>query len=278
MRGRANTKMKKRIALIGNNAGMVALCDFFREHDEVTVIALIHSDKPGSEQIAEKYAEEFGIERIWHPSRKNADQYKAFLDKISKLNLDLAICYSYDRIFDKAFLDIFNGEVYNFHGALLPKYRGQNTLNWVLVNGEEYTGMTLHRMDEGIDTGPIVSQKKIIIEQEDTAPTLQLKLHEAVRTLLSDFLPDIVNDSITCVPQDDAQATYVHKRRPSDGEIDWNRPAIEIYNLIRALVAPWPGAFYMRDNKKYVIDSFMTLDDVIELKEQMNKDANKEKQ
>lgn len=261
--------MKKRLVLIGNNKGMETLCDFFCVRSEIDVVALIHSSKAGSEQAAQKYADMYGANRVLHPTRKDEEEYNHFLAQITNLHPDMAICYSYDRIFDEPFLSIFKGEVYNLHGALLPKYRGQNVLNWVLVNGETSTGMTLHKMDSGIDSGPIVYQKEIKIDFEDTAVTLKEKMDRSVSEILDIFLPDIVNGSIRTKVQDDSLATYFHRRHPEDGEIDWDRSPIEIYNLIRALVSPWPGAFYIKNNRKYVIDSFMKLEDVIKMQKAM---------
>lgn len=260
---------KRRLALIGNNAGMDILCSFFCVRPEVEVVALIHSNKAGSEQTAQKYADKYGISRLLHPSRKEETNYNSFIKAIIEINPDIAICYSYDRIFDETFLSIFKGEVYNLHGALLPKYRGQNVLNWVLVNGETSTGMTLHRMNLGIDSGPIVYQKEIMIDFEDTAVTLKEKMNRKVLEILDEFLPDIVHKSIKCKNQDEKQATYFHKRNPSDGEIDWNKDPIDIYNLIRALVSPWPGAYYVHKNRKYIIDTFMKYEDVVKMQSEM---------
>ncbi len=261
--------MNKRIALIGNNKGMEILCDFFCVQTGICVVALIHSDKEGSRETAQKYADEHGIVRLYHPKRGSTEEYRVFLNRLSDLKPDIAVCYSYDRIFDEAFLSIFNGEVYNLHGALLPTYRGQNVLNWVLVNGETRTGMTLHRMDLGVDSGPIVYQKEIEIDIKDTAVSLKEKMDRAVTQILKMFLPDILSGSIHVYQQDENMATYYHKRYPTDGEIDWNKPAKEIYNLIRALVAPWPGAFYYKDGNKYVIDHYMEYEDVIRMQKEM---------
>ena len=261
---------KKRIVLIGNNSGMETLCEFFCTKDEVSVVALIHSNKRGSEETAEKYARKYDIERIHHPLRKDTEKYQGFLDHLRSLKPDLAICFSYDRIFDQPFLSVFGGEVYNLHGALLPKYRGQNVLNWVLVNGESKTGMTLHQMDEGIDTGPIVYQKEIPIDFEDTAVSLKEKMNEAVTELLGRFLPDIVKGDIRVFEQNEAEATYFRKRTPEDGEFSWSWPAMDIYNLIRALVSPWPGAYYVQENEKVVIDSFMKYEEIVKKQKEMN--------
>lgn len=255
----------KRIALIGNNAGMETLCNFFCDKDEVCVAALIHSDKIGSRQTAERYAEKYGILRFRHPLRKDTEEYNAFLERLGELHLDLAICYSYDRILDTSFLDVFNGNIYNLHGAMLPHYRGQNVLNWVLINGETSTGMTLHRMDAGIDSGPIVYQKEIPIEFDDTAVTLKEKMNKDAEELLVMFLPDIVSGNIVTKEQSEGEATYFHKRHPEDGEFNWDWDPMDIYNLIRALVYPWPGAYYVEKGEKIVIDRFMSFEEVVKL-------------
>ena len=253
----------KRIVLIGNNSGMETLCDFFCAQDNIRVVGLIHSDKEGSSQIAQSYASKYGIKRLRHPLRNERYDYENFLVELNALKPDLAICYSYDRILDKAFLDVMKRKVYNLHGALLPRYRGQNVLNWVLVNGETLTGMTLHLMDEGIDSGPIVYQKEISIDFEDTAVTLKNKMNAAAQDLLNRFLPNIIDDNIPVREQNENDATYFHKRRPADGEFFWNWSPIRIYNMIRALVYPWPGAYYMENDEKHVINQFIKYDDVM---------------
>jgi methionyl-tRNA formyltransferase len=131
----------------------------------------------------------------------------------------------------------------NLHGSLLPKYRGRAPVNWVLVNGETETGVTLHFMTEKPDAGDIVGQAAVRIAFDDTALTLFGKMEEAASRLLAELLPRIANGEIPRRPNDLARGSYFGGRRPEDGRIDWSRPAMEIYNLIRAVTRPYPGAF-----------------------------------
>jgi len=131
----------------------------------------------------------------------------------------------------------------NLHGSLLPRYRGRAPVNWVLVKGETETGITLHLMTEKPDAGDIVGQVKVPITFEDTALTLFGKMEDAASGLLAGLLPRIAKGEIPRRPNDLAHGSYFGGRRHEDGRIDWSRPAVEIYNLVRAVTRPYPGAF-----------------------------------
>jgi methionyl-tRNA formyltransferase len=131
----------------------------------------------------------------------------------------------------------------NLHGSLLPRYRGRCPVNWVLVHGERETGVTLHYMEAKPDRGDVVAQHAVAIADDDTALTLTAKLCVAARALLRETYPALVAGTAPRVPQDHARATYFGGRRPEDGRLDWRRPARELYDLVRAVTAPFPGAF-----------------------------------
>jgi UDP-4-amino-4-deoxy-L-arabinose formyltransferase/UDP-glucuronic acid dehydrogenase (UDP-4-keto-hexauronic acid decarboxylating) len=157
---------------------------------------------------------------------------------------------------------------FNIHWGLLPEYRGANVLNWVLVNGERESGVTIHYMDEGVDTGDIVTQCRVSIEPKDTAVTLREKLRVAATIILRDTIPQIREGSHARISQDHKNAKHWPRRKPEDGLIDWAWPPERIYNLIRALVAPWPGTyFYDQNGNKIVIDQFMPLTEVEALRD-----------
>jgi len=140
----------------------------------------------------------------------------------------------------------------NLHGSLLPKYRGRCPVNWVLVKGEEKTGVTLHVMEVKPDAGDIVAQREVEIAFEDTAHSLFLKLASAARTLMKEILPELLRGSIPRVPQRGA-SSYFGGRRPEDGLVDWSADARTVYNLVRAVTHPYPGAFTFVDEKKLFI-------------------------
>jgi UDP-4-amino-4-deoxy-L-arabinose formyltransferase/UDP-glucuronic acid dehydrogenase (UDP-4-keto-hexauronic acid decarboxylating) len=131
---------------------------------------------------------------------------------------------------------------FNLHGSLLPKYRGRAPLNWVLVNGETETGVTLHRMVSRADAGDIVAQQTVAIGADDAALTLHRKLCAAASELLTRLCRRFVKENPERA-QDESQATYVGRRTPEDGRLDWEKPALTLHNLVRAVSDPWPGAF-----------------------------------
>jgi methionyl-tRNA formyltransferase len=142
--------------------------------------------------------------------------------------------------------DILNLPVsgaYNLHGSLLPAYRGRTPVNWAIINGEKQTGVTLHHMIGKADAGDIVGQKAVEIEFQDTARTLYDKLCGAAKEMLAEVLPLIREGRAPRIPQDLTKGSYYSGRRPEDGRIDWSWPAVRIYNLIRAVTEPYPGAF-----------------------------------
>ncbi|MCS7281417.1 MAG: formyltransferase [Desulfobacterota bacterium] len=204
-------------------------------------------------------------ENIWfRPPRILAEKYKIpyvvptslkdekWLSIVRKENPDYIFSFYYRYIIPKEYLSIPKVAPLNLHGSLLPKYRGRQPANWVLINGETETGVTLHIMEEKPDTGPIVAQKRVIIEFEDDISTLNQKLVEAARSLMREVLPDLKLKKIVSVPQS-GPSSYFSKRKPEDGLILWEKDAISLYNLVRAVTHPYPGAFTFFGGRKLYI-------------------------
>jgi methionyl-tRNA formyltransferase len=141
----------------------------------------------------------------------------------------------------------------NLHGSLLPRYRGRCPVNWVLVSGEAETGITLHYMEAKADQGDIVAQRRIPITPEDTAATLFAQMTAAAGQLFRETYPRLRSGQAERFPQDHAQASYFGGRQPEDGKIDWRQPATAIYNLMRAVTHPYPGAFTTLAGRKLLI-------------------------
>jgi UDP-4-amino-4-deoxy-L-arabinose formyltransferase/UDP-glucuronic acid dehydrogenase (UDP-4-keto-hexauronic acid decarboxylating) len=156
--------------------------------------------------------------------------------------------FYYRHLICQSILDLPPAGAFNLHGSLLPAYRGRAPINWVLVQGEEKTGVTLHYMVKKADAGPIVGQRPVPIDRQDTALTLYKKMCVAAGVLLDDLLPLIKAGRAPCIPQDESRATVCRGRRPEDGRIDWQWTAERIYNLIRAVTDPYPGAFTLLPN------------------------------
>jgi methionyl-tRNA formyltransferase len=142
---------------------------------------------------------------------------------------------------------------YNLHGSLLPGYRGRAPVNWMLVNGEREGGVTLHHMVARADAGDIVAQRGVAIDDDDTALTLYRRLVPLWAALIREYHPLIVAGRAPRRAQDLSRGSYYGRRRPEDGRIDWRWPARRIFNLVRAVTHPYPGAFCFVDGRKLFI-------------------------
>jgi methionyl-tRNA formyltransferase len=158
------------------------------------------------------------------------------------LQPDLIIVVAYGQILPPAILDLPRHGCLNIHPSLLPKYRGAAPIQWAIANGDTETGVTIMKMDAGLDTGPIVSQRRTPIRSEDDSATLHDRLAQLGAELLVQTIPDYVAGKIQPVPQPAAGASRAAKIKKEDGRIDWNQPAQTIWNRLRAFT-PWPGAF-----------------------------------
>jgi UDP-4-amino-4-deoxy-L-arabinose formyltransferase/UDP-glucuronic acid dehydrogenase (UDP-4-keto-hexauronic acid decarboxylating) len=136
---------------------------------------------------------------------------------------------------------------------LLPRYRGRAPANWVLVNGETETGVTLHRMVKRADAGAIVAQQPVAIERSDTALSLHGKLRIAATDLLRDTLPAMLQGKTSETPQDESKASVYGRRTPADGKLLWSKPAEQLFNLVRAVTQPYPGAFCAVGEHKLIV-------------------------
>ena len=173
-----------------------------------------------------------------------------FIDLVRGLKPDLILSFYYRKLLSKELLAIPRLGGINLHGSLLPKYRGRSPVNWVLINGESCTGITLHYMIEKADSGDIIAQKPVSIEIEDTALSLFHKLTAAATLLLKETFPLIKAGTARRIPQDSQLATTFGGRRPEDGKISWESSALAIHNLIRAVAHPYPGAFTFHGGRK----------------------------
>lgn len=170
--------------------------------------------------------------------------------KIKKLAPDIIFSFYYRDMIKEDILNIPPKGCFNLHGSLLPKYRGRCPINWALVNGEKQSGVTLHRMTPRPDDGDIAGQEAFAIDDCDNAKTLFTKAQAAAEKLLSSVLPALKKGTAKLVPQDNSKATYYGGRKPSDGEIDWNKSAEEVRNLVRAVTRPYPGAYSFLGERK----------------------------
>lgn len=177
----------------------------------------------------------------------------SFVARVAALAPDVLLSAYFRQILGPPLLAIPKRGAFNMHGSLLPKYRGRAPVNWVLVEGESVTGVTLHVMDPRPDRGDIVGQVEIPITDDDTARTLHGKTAAAAGRLLRELWPRIEAGTETRTPQDPAEATYRGRRGPEDGRIDFTRPARACWNLVRAVTHPYPGAFTLAGGRKLYV-------------------------
>ena len=164
------------------------------------------------------------------------------VETLREMEPDVLIVAAYGQILSKELLEVPRLGSVNLHASLLPKYRGAAPIQWALIRGERVTGGTTFLLDEGLDTGPILLQRKVPISEDDTAGTLEGKLSEVGAELMLETLRGLQEGTITPTPQDDAQATYAPKIKKALARIDWTKGARQVFNLIRAL-EPAPGAY-----------------------------------
>ncbi|MFH1037402.1 MAG: bifunctional UDP-4-amino-4-deoxy-L-arabinose formyltransferase/UDP-glucuronic acid oxidase ArnA [PVC group bacterium] len=176
-----------------------------------------------------------------------------WVERIRELAPDFIFSFYYRKMVSKKILEIPPRGALNLHGSLLPRYRGRCPINWVLVNGEKETGVTLHYMTPHPDDGDIVTRRAFPIGEDDTAVTLFDKAAEASKELLDEILPLLEKGTAGRTPQDHSRATYFGGRTPADGRIDWSKSAREIRNLVRAVTHPFPGAFTFAGDRKLFV-------------------------
>ncbi len=161
-------------------------------------------------------------------------------EKISKLKPDLIITASYGQIIPKNILDVPKYGSINIHPSLLPKYRGPSPIQTAILNGDKVTGISIMLMDEKMDNGPILAQKKVAIKNKENYQSLEKRLSLKSASFLSEILPQYVQGKIKPKKQNDSEAVYTKILSRQDGQIDWRKSAQEIERMLRAF-EPWPG-------------------------------------
>jgi methionyl-tRNA formyltransferase len=231
--------------------GYVCLQALLEMNADIALV-LTHEDDPHEEiwfRSVARLAERHGLPLIT-PENPNLPE---IVGRVSGLRPDFIFSFYYRHMLAEPLLKAAAVGAYNLHGSLLPKYRGRAPINWVLVNGERETGVTLHRMVKRPDAGPIVSQIPVHIAHTDNVRDLYAKMTAAASELIKQTYPDMITGRFTETEQNENQATYFGGRRPEDGRIDWSGSAGKAYDLVRAVTHPYPGAFAFHNDRKLFI-------------------------
>jgi methionyl-tRNA formyltransferase len=183
-------------------------------------------------------AEEAGIPVFQPTTFRQEESIKV----LKKWRVDVIVVAAFGQILPKQVLDLPSVGSINVHASLLPRWRGASPIQYAILAGDSESGVSLMKMDPGLDTGPVYVQERVELGPRETASQLHDKLAELGGLLLADHLGAIIEGKLEPQPQDEALATYAPLVKKEAGLIDWNESSLEIDRLIRAMT-PWPGAY-----------------------------------
>ncbi|HEX9022627.1 MAG TPA: formyltransferase [Geobacteraceae bacterium] len=243
-------KANKLIICAYHNVGYRCVEELLRQGAEIALI-FTHEDSPTEEiwfssvrELADTHGIPYLTSDINEPEK---------VEKVRAIAPDFIFSFYYRNMIKPQVLEIPRLGALNLHGSYLPRYRGRVPVNWAVINGETETGATLHYMVEKPDAGDIVDQEKVPIAFTDTAFEVFTKVTAAAVSVISRAWPLLREGRAGRVPMDLAAGSYFGGRKPADGRIDWTRPAVQIYNLIRGVTHPYPGAFTHLGGKKVLV-------------------------
>ena len=253
--------MNKSIVFMGTPQFAVPILERLLDEKYSVLTVYTRPDKPAGRgnklnlSPVKKYAVEHNIPVMQPDTLKSA----ATIDALKERAPGLIVVAAYGRILPAAVLSIPKHGCLNIHPSLLPSYRGPSPVAYSLLGGEQTSGVTLILMDEGMDSGPIVAQRKVNISNDDTTDTLTGKLFLEGADLLIESLPLWLQGKIKLIPQDESKATYSRIVNTDDGLINWHLSAVEIGYRIRAF-SPWPGTYTWWDGKRIKIHKGVPID------------------
>ena len=233
---------KPRILFFGYSEVGYECLSLLLERGDRVVALITHEDNP-HEKIWFKTPAAAAREKnlpVFTPESVNNPEWR---EKIAALQPDLILSVYYRHMIGTKILALPRFGAWNMHGSLLPKYRGRAPINWAVLHGEPRIGMTLHRMVRSADAGAIVDQEGVAIGPRDTAEQAFRKVLPCARAVLARQIDALLAGTAKETPQDESLANTFGGRKPEDGRIVWTQTAGQIFNLIRAVTDPYPGAF-----------------------------------
>ena len=254
-----------KIAFLGTSAFAVPALRALAEAGHDVAAVYTRAPKPAGRGQQERrtpvheLAAELGLAVHTPRSLKSEEEAAAF----KALDLDAAVVVSYGHILPKRFLDAPVLGCINIHGSLLPRWRGAAPIHRAILAGDAETGVTTMRMDEGLDTGPMLLAESTPISAADTAETVHDRLAALGARLIVSTLDGLMRNSIDAVAQPEEGVTYAHKLGKEEGVLDWRRPAAELERKVRAF-HPWPGTSFEApkdggDERIKVLEASLTL-------------------
>jgi len=244
--------MKPRAVVFAyHNVGVRCLQTLLARGVDVALV-VTHEDSP-TENIwfgsVASVAAEHGIPVVT-PADPKSPELRA---RIVDAKPDFIFSFYYRHMLPVDLLAVAPRGAYNMHGSLLPKYRGRVPTNWAVINGETETGATLHEMAAKPDAGAIIGQTPVPILPDDTAAQVFDKVTVAAEQTLWRVLPALLKGEAPHLPNDLSHGSYFGGRKPEDGRIDFEQGAEKVYNLIRAVAPPYPGAFADIGGERFIV-------------------------
>ncbi len=256
--------MFNRVLLVGDAIGIPELLDTIESKRIVGIVTA--STRSPLPPILQERIKQLNIPILVQPTYNSAD-YPHFYASVRKLTPDCLICHSYAMLIREDILKLVEFNAFNLHAAYLPYNRGPNPIQWAIIRGDTFTGVTLHRMDRGFDTGNIIAQYKEPIYPEDTWVSLSARLATCTSKLIEQELPKLIQGNFQERAQTDIPSYKNTRLTPESPRICFDTMSnIDIYNLIRAQVKPLQGAYVMNGEKTKRFDSLIPLEEIEELR------------
>ena len=233
-------------------------------HDVAAVVTQPDKPKGRSKSLVFSPVKEEAVAHgitVLQPERARDE---AFVEELRTYNADVIVVVAFGQLLPASIINMPRYGCINVHASLLPKYRGASPIQWAVIDGCEYSGVTTMKMDEGLDTGDILMVEKVKLDAKETGGSLFDRLSDVGAHLLVKTLEGLEAGTITPVKQDDSESTYVKMLHKSFGKMDFNKSAAELERLIRGL-NPWPSAFTYIDGKMLKIWDADVVDNISEV-------------
>jgi len=253
------------LLIFGDDYGVPELLGYVPSDLVAAIIAA--ANRPQYHEALRQIAKRIGVTFLVQPKVSEIKAYNDFLRALKDLSPDGLLSHSYSMLIQSDVLRLVEGRAFNIHASLLPRNRGPNPVQWALIHGEDATGVTLHVMDEGIDSGAIVDQEEVEISEKDTWVTLLERVKSATQRLMDRALPRLINGDWDECPQDLSQAITNQRITQESFAIDFsNMTDLQIFNLIRAQVSPLAGAYLDGSTGRRRFPEYLTMDQVAEIR------------
>lgn len=254
----------QRLLVVGDTYGVPEV--LARVPSECVVGIIAAEIRPQYHEELKNLADGIGVPFLVQP-RVSSPNYLDFLSGVSKLCPDSLICHSYSMLIRSDVLNLVSGRAFNVHMALLPRNRGPNPIQWALIHSDQRSGVSLHVMDEGFDSGSIVDQESVDISDMDTWLTLFSRVKVAASKLLDRAMPSLLNGNWQASQQDERIALHNTRIPAVSFEIDFAVMSDnQIYNLIRAQVAPLKGAYLDTSSGRLRFTELLPLKKIAEMR------------